>query len=36
MLDNIDIDWVWMLAGFVFGIVCSWFVSDLVYPINRK
>jgi hypothetical protein len=25
-----------MLAGFVVGIVCSWFVSDLVFPVGEK
>jgi len=34
MVDT-DIDWLWMLFGFVVGIVCSWFVSDLVYPIKK-
>jgi hypothetical protein len=33
---DIDIEWGWMLAGFVIGIVCSWFVSDLVFPIIKS
>jgi hypothetical protein len=36
MFDNITIEWVWMGVGFIVGIICSWFVSDLVYPIKRK
>lgn len=35
---DLNIEWAWMLVGFVVGIGCSWFVSDLVYPAkdNRK
>jgi hypothetical protein len=33
---NLHIEWAWMLAGFVVGIVCSWFVSDLVFPVGEK
>lgn len=33
---DINIDWVWMGVGFVVGIGCSWFVSDLVFPIRKK
>lgn len=36
MFDNITIEWAWMLVGFVVGIGCSWFVSDLVFPINKE
>jgi hypothetical protein len=36
MFDNIDIDWTWMLVGFVVGIGSAWFVSDLVFPIRKK
>jgi hypothetical protein len=33
---NLHIEWAWMLVGFVVGIACSWFVSDLVFPIMEK
>jgi hypothetical protein len=33
---NLQIEWAWMLVGFVVGIVCSWFVSDLVFPVGEK
>lgn len=35
MID-INIDWMWMGVGFVIGISCAWFVSDLVFPIKDK
>jgi len=31
-MADINIEWFWMMVGFVVGITCSWFVSDLVYP----
>lgn len=33
---DLNIDWMWMGVGFVIGISCSWFVSDLVFPIRKK
>jgi hypothetical protein len=36
MFDNMAIEWMWMGVGFVVGIGCSWFVSDLVFPVKRK
>jgi hypothetical protein len=33
---DINIEWGWMLAGFVVGISCSWLVSDLVFPLGNK
>lgn len=36
MFDTLDVDWMWMGVGFIIGIVCSWLVSDLVYPIKKK
>ena len=33
---NLHIEWMWMLVGFVVGIVCSWFVSDIVFPVGEK
>ena len=35
MID-INIDWMWMGVGFIIGVGCSWFVSDLVFPIKGK
>lgn len=35
-MADIDIEWGWMLVGFVVGIGCSWFVSDLVFPIKES
>jgi hypothetical protein len=34
----VDINWVQIGVGFVVGVVCSWFVCDLVFPIedNKK
>lgn len=31
-MADLNVEWGWMLVGFVIGIGCSWFVSDLVYP----
>jgi len=31
-----DIDWVQIGVGFVAGIVSSWFVSDLVFPMREN
>jgi hypothetical protein len=36
MFDNIHIDWMWMFVGFVVGVVCSWTVCDLVFPVRKK
>jgi hypothetical protein len=36
MFDNITIDWVTLGVGFVIGIVGSWFVCDLVFPVSKK
>lgn len=36
MFDILDVDWTWTGVGFIVGIVCSWFVSDLVFPVKRK
>jgi len=33
---DISIDWMWMGVGFIVGVGCSWFVSDLVFPIKDK
>lgn len=33
---DLNIDWMWMGVGFVIGIGCAWFVSDLVFPIRKK
>lgn len=35
-MADINIEWAWMLGGFVVGIMCSWFVSDLVYPVKEE
>lgn len=32
----LDIDWMWMGVGFVIGVGCAWFVSDLVFPVRNK
>jgi hypothetical protein len=31
-MGDLNVEWIWMLVGFVAGIGCSWLVSDLVYP----
>jgi hypothetical protein len=31
-MGDLNVEWIWMLVGFVVGIGCSWLVSDLVYP----
>lgn len=36
MFDHMTVEWMWMGVGFIAGISCSWFVSDLVYPIRKK
>jgi hypothetical protein len=33
MFDALDIDWMWMLVGFIVGICSAWFISDLVFPV---
>jgi hypothetical protein len=33
---DINIDWMWMGVGFIVGIVCSWFVCDLVFPVSKR
>jgi len=33
---DISIDWMWMGVGFIVGISCSWFVSDLVFPVSKR
>jgi hypothetical protein len=35
MIDNINIDWITLGVGFVIGVVSSWLVSDLVFPIRK-
>ena len=32
---DLNIEWMWMGVGFVVGIVCSCFVSDLVFPVKE-
>lgn len=36
MFDNLNIEWWWMLVGFVVGVGSAWFVSDLVFPLRKK
>jgi hypothetical protein len=31
----VDINWVQIGVGFVIGIICSWYVCDLVFPIGE-
>lgn len=31
----VDINWVSLGVGFVIGIIGSWLVCDLVFPINK-
>jgi hypothetical protein len=33
---DINIDWMWMGVGFIVGIVCSWSVCDLVFPVTKR
>lgn len=33
---DLNIEWGWMFVGFIVGIGCAWFVSDLVFPIKDK
>lgn len=35
-MADLNIEWSWMLVGFVIGIGCSWFVSDLVFPVAER
>jgi hypothetical protein len=35
-MADMFIDWNSFGVGLVFGIVCVWFVSDLVFPIRKK
>ena len=35
-MADLNIEWGWMLVGFIVGISCSWFVSDLVFPIKEN
>ena len=35
-MADINIEWGWMVVGFIVGISCSWFVSDLVFPIKNR
>lgn len=32
---DLNIEWGWMLVGFVVGIGSAWFVSDLVFPVSK-
>jgi hypothetical protein len=32
----VDINWVQVGIGFVMGVICCWFVSDLVFPLGNK
>jgi hypothetical protein len=36
MLDNLNVEWLWMGLGFIIGIGSSWCVADLIYPIKRQ
>jgi hypothetical protein len=36
MFDNINIDWITFGVGCIVGVIGSWYVCDLVYPINDK
>jgi hypothetical protein len=36
MLDNLNVEWLWMGLGFIIGVGSSWVVADLVYPIRKK
>ncbi len=36
MVDSLNIDWITFGVGFVTGIVGSWFVSDLVFPVKNE
>jgi hypothetical protein len=34
---DLNIDWMWVSVGFIVGVGCSWFVSDLVFTtVNVK
>lgn len=30
----VDINWVQISIGFIIGVLCSWYVSDLVFPVK--
>jgi hypothetical protein len=32
----VDINWVQIGVGFVIGVMCSYFVCDLVFPVKEK
>jgi hypothetical protein len=32
----VDINWVQIGVGFVAGVLCSWFVSDLVFYVKSN
>jgi hypothetical protein len=32
----VDINWVQIGVGFVAGVLCSWFVSDLVFYVRNS
>lgn len=31
----VDLDWMSVCVGFIAGIVGSWFVHDIVYPVRE-
>lgn len=33
---DINIEWGWILVGFIIGIIGSWLVSDLVFSLGNK
>lgn len=35
MFDNLNIDWVTLGVGFVIGVISTWFVHDLVFPVTN-
>jgi hypothetical protein len=36
MLDNLNVEWLWMGLGFIVGVGSSLSVSDLIFPIKDK
>jgi hypothetical protein len=32
----VDINWVQIGVGFITGVLCSWFVSDLVFYVRHS